>query len=302
MRVAFTSDIHADVTAENRRLLAFLAQEVRRLAPEVFAIAGDVANDIAGLSSALSVFRDLESVKLFVPGNHDVWVESKNAVRRGRDSWHKYLVEIPAACRAHGFHCLAGTPLVVGRVGFVGSIGWYDYSLRDHRLDGDLRTADYDRGEFLDTDSRASLWSDSRYAVWLRNAEASDWRLRRRTLSTTDVFARVLSLLEQDLLRISEAKSLVCVLHTTPFQECVERRDTPDPFDAYAGSDALGKLLVSLATEKPTRCICGHLHSPLDITVQGVRVLRRPVGYLDLAHEDLADVARNAVGLLELEF
>jgi predicted phosphohydrolase len=301
VRIAFTSDIHVDVTDRNRRLLVHLAEAVTRLSPDVFVIAGDVANDLKGLATVLSAFSDIGAMKLFVPGNHDLWVESKSAVRRGRDSWYKYLVEIPEACSSKGFHCLVGSPLAVGQVGFVGSVGWYDYSLRDHRLDGEIRMTDYERGEFVDLDGRTSIWSDACYSVWLRNAGASDWRLRRRTLSTVDVFARVLTQLEKDLQQVSAANALVCVLHTNPFVECIDRRDPPDPFDAYLGSGALGRLLVACASSRPTWCICGHLHGPLDDTVEGVRVLRRPVGYLDGPQEDLAAVAADAVGLIELE-
>lgn len=52
MRIAFTSDIHIDVTARNAELLPYLADAVTRLAPDVFVIAGDAANDLKGLQSS----------------------------------------------------------------------------------------------------------------------------------------------------------------------------------------------------------------------------------------------------------
>ena len=72
-----------------------------------------------------------------MPGNHDLWVESKRALRRGHDSWHKYRTGIPDVCARRGFRYLVGAPLALGGVGFAGSVGWYDYSLGDPRLEED---------------------------------------------------------------------------------------------------------------------------------------------------------------------
>lgn len=300
MRIAFTSDIHADVTPENTKLLPYLASAASGLAPDVFIVAGDAANDLKSLGRALEAFEGIKAQKFFVPGNHDVWVESKNAVRKRRqDSWYKYLVAIPEVCRANGFHCLNGAPVTLDGVAFVGSLGWYDYSLRDHRLDGTFPPLDYERGQFL-VDGQPMIWSDTQSAVWLKSPGSEDWRLRLRTFSTSEVFAKVLALLEDDLRSVSDAAALVCVLHTSPFPECIERKDPPDPFDAYEGSVELGQRLAAVAKIKPTICICGHRHRPLDVCVDGVRVLRRAVGYLEEAVQAPAECAEQRVGSVEV--
>lgn len=147
MRIAFTSDIHADITAENQKLLPYLAEEFSRLDPDAIVLAGDIANSLSGWKGALSHFNEINVPKFIIPGNHDVWVESKNALKRGQDSGWKYRIALPECARDFGFHYLPGQPFVLSDVGFAGSLGWYDYSLRDERLDGVLSRFDYERGE-----------------------------------------------------------------------------------------------------------------------------------------------------------
>jgi 3',5'-cyclic AMP phosphodiesterase CpdA len=48
MKIATTSDIHSDITPQNLKLIPFLAAQVERLAPDVFVLAGDIANTVRG--------------------------------------------------------------------------------------------------------------------------------------------------------------------------------------------------------------------------------------------------------------
>src|SRR5580700_4969537 len=99
-------------------------------------------------SETLRQFQSLDLLKLVVPGNHDLWTESKSALRRRQDSGWKHDVALRGIADEHGFHYLpgspSGSPLVAGDIGFTGSVGWYDYSLRDLRLDGAIGTREYD--------------------------------------------------------------------------------------------------------------------------------------------------------------
>ena len=92
----------------------------------------------------------------------------------------------------------------------------------------------------------------------------------------------------------------VAVIHTTPFRACVKRGDTPDPFDAYGGSARLGEFLAELARERTVTCRSGHEHTPLDMTVNGIRVLRAPVGYLRGRRCDGAEKAEEILGVFVL--
>src|SRR5262245_44688652 len=62
-------------------------------------------------------------------------------------SW-KHDIALRGIAAEHGFHYLPGSPLIIGAVGFAGSLGWYDYSLRDPRLDGAIGRHQYEEGTF----------------------------------------------------------------------------------------------------------------------------------------------------------
>jgi 3',5'-cyclic AMP phosphodiesterase CpdA len=147
MRIAFTSDLHVDITPANLKILPYLAEELCRLEPDAVVVAGDIANSLAGWESALAHFSEIRVPKLIIPGNHDVWLESKRALKRKQDSAWKYRVALPECAGKFGFHYLPGQPFVLGGIGFAGSLGWYDYTLRDRRLDTVLSETDYIRGQ-----------------------------------------------------------------------------------------------------------------------------------------------------------
>jgi Icc-related predicted phosphoesterase len=54
MRIAFTSDLHADITVENQKLLPYLAEEFS-LEPDAVVLAGDIANSLSGWKGALTI-------------------------------------------------------------------------------------------------------------------------------------------------------------------------------------------------------------------------------------------------------
>jgi len=300
MKIAFTSDLHYDISPWNREFTVHLAAAVEHLSPDVFVIAGDVSPELKCLEDALSLFGGLPCDKMMVAGNHDLWV-SKNAVRKRRDSWYKYTSVIPEICRKHGFSCLATDPVVRDGIGFVGSVGWYDFSLRDPALDSVYSRRDYERGEFSDSRFPTGVWNDMHYAHWLRSPDASDWRDRRIELPTPQVFERVFDLFREKVGEIlGRTQELVAVVHTTPFGECVKKGETPDPFNAYGGSERLGEFLAELAEARPVTCLSGHEHTPLDMSVNGVRVLRAPVGYLRGPSRDDAQKAEEILGVLVL--
>jgi len=71
MKIAATSDLHSDGTPQNYKLLPYLAAQVERLTPDVFVLAGDIANTLRGWENALLPFKPLQLLKLIVPGNQD---------------------------------------------------------------------------------------------------------------------------------------------------------------------------------------------------------------------------------------
>jgi Calcineurin-like phosphoesterase len=300
VRVVFTSDLHVDVTPQNGAILPYLVSRVQQLQPDVFILAGDVGNCLYQIDHALTAFDTLSCTRLFVPGNHDLWTESRRAVRNGKDSGFKHDEALPAICRKHDVVYLPGNPAVIDGVGFVGSVGWYDFSFRPRDLDAIYDVADYERGELSDPQYRTGVWNDCREVAWLAHRNAADWRLRSRKVDTLALFEELFGRFVSDLAVVRPSmEKLFTVLHTNPFIECLGDRNPPDPFDAYAGATRLGEKLARVATEVPTICICGHRHDPLDIIVKNVRVLRSPLGYLDGFQGDLEERAAQCVRLFE---
>ena len=67
MRIAFTSDLHADITAENQKLLPYLAEEILRLEPDAVVLAGDIANNLSGWKATLTHFNEIGVPKFIIP-------------------------------------------------------------------------------------------------------------------------------------------------------------------------------------------------------------------------------------------
>lgn len=68
MRIAVTSDLHFDVTPQNRQLVLYLFDEMKRQSPDALVLAGDLANPLAGWGEVLRHFQPLPFLKLVVPG------------------------------------------------------------------------------------------------------------------------------------------------------------------------------------------------------------------------------------------
>ncbi|MFW6162767.1 MAG: metallophosphoesterase, partial [Planctomycetota bacterium] len=133
MRVLVTADLHYDFERDRPQVHA-VAERMCAEAADVLVLAGDLfALDPAVLAECLRLFDGFEGEKLLVAGNHDLWT------RPGGDSYQLYDAVIPALAEACGFHDLDVEPKVVGDVGFVGTVGWYDYSFRDKSLGIPLR-------------------------------------------------------------------------------------------------------------------------------------------------------------------
>src|SRR5690349_2709882 len=109
LRLALTADLHWGIRKAGddatRLLIDFLKEEQ----PDVLVLAGDIgAGD--DFSACLRLFGDLSCLKALVPGNHDIWVEDKDA--RG-DSLQVYRQHLPRCCAQHCFHYLDAGPLLL---------------------------------------------------------------------------------------------------------------------------------------------------------------------------------------------
>lgn len=122
MKILATSDWHYPDFPERVKLIA---ERARELEADVLVVAGDISYDEGRMHEALGLFEDFPGKKLAVAGNHDLWVENE------KGSSAKKYKRMGKVLKEHGFHYLDRGPLVLDGTGFVGNVGWYDYSLRN---------------------------------------------------------------------------------------------------------------------------------------------------------------------------
>jgi len=277
MRIALTSDIHADFVRDGRRalLLEALADEIRAAEADVLCIAGDVcnhANDLADILRPLAVAR----LNLYVPGNHDVWRKPSELARQRNSEGALHLLK--AAAEKAGFVYLPGNPQTFDGWGFAGSLGWYDYTF--NRPDLGAPMAAY----------RAKSWrgignNDGEYAWWPRidGSRAGDDEMTDRFLAE----------LAQDLATLGcneeGGPPTVAMTHVLPYRQLVEYRGNPewDFFSAFMGSERFGALYDTLPSVRAA--FAGHTHVPRGfVRPDGFMAAVSPVGYygsLEFPHD-----------------
>ncbi len=296
MKVAYTSDVHADITINNGRLIPYLVKRVQDIRPDVFVIAGDISNTLYSMDITLKLFNELSCLKVMVPGNHDVWIESNNSLRKGKDSFYKYRQAIPQVCSQNEFLYPITEPCIIDNTAIVGNIGWYDYTLADARLASIYNFKDYVRGTFAE-----GIWNDTKYAVWLKYPDSPSWKERLKTFSNSSLFEVLLDELKNSVQKIpDDIKKVLFVLHTAPFKECIIPKGEPSPFDAYEGSSQIGEFIKTISKEREVSIICGHRHKQLFLDMGNIKLYRSPVGYLDKSQTDYERIAEEVIGYFEM--
>jgi len=117
MRIFVGSDFHAD-HRENMDWLRQISSEDYR--QDILVVAGDVANGLALFETVMALFANRFSKVLYVPGNHDLWVDEK-----GQGTSFDKFSRIQEVCTALG---ISMQPLALNNTLIVPLLGWYDYS------------------------------------------------------------------------------------------------------------------------------------------------------------------------------
>jgi hypothetical protein len=223
-----------------------------------------------------------------------VWVQKAAWVERGITSQQKYYQLLPALCRAAGVHPLWLEPYVLGDVAFCGSLGWYDYSLRNVDLDTHITVHDYRRKTFENR-----VWNDARFVHWLA-AETSEGT--RTRLSDEAITAHMVQALAQQLQEVEpHVQHIVGVTHMLPFRSMMQYQHEAraDYFGAFMGSILLGEVWQSCP--KVTLVLAGHTHRQLTVQVGRVTALTSPVGYARQWHGRTPyAVARDRLRVIDL--
>lgn len=240
MELLVASDLHYGVSAEGDRAVEALARHVAGAEASALLLGGDLASDAATLDACLGLFAGFAGPKLAVPGNHDVWITGPEA----SDSLALHDELLPRVFERHGFHPLHARPYVLGDVGFVGSMGWYDYSFRD---DIGIDLAAY-RAKTL-PGATDPLWNDAHHTRFPLDDEALTELLLGR--------------LEQQLAEASGCRAVVALLHHVATKGLLYHPRVLVPrlwrfANAFLGSERFAELLER--APNVALVFCGHIH------------------------------------------
>ncbi len=272
------------------------------LHPDILIIGGDISAKLDQFALTLAQFSDLDCLKLVIPGNHDIWIESPKAMLSGFDSGAKYFQHLPRIATENGFIFLHDHPVLVGNIAIAGCMGWYDYSFRNKSLDTPESLANYARGKWTKPSTGEIFqWNDMQYVWWLKAAHEAAPSLDRAGLCRSDnEIASLMAEALQAQLNQASAETIdqvVVATHFVPSRELLTYHGTArDYWNAYQGSELIEAAIKSCP--KVTHVLFGHRHEDTDCKIDGIRYLSQPVGYLDGA--SAGNDAANRICLIDL--
>ena len=248
LRIALTADLHWG-HRRGQDAVRMLAEYVTAHPPDLFVLAGDVGTS-EHFEGCLSLFDGLGCKKALVPGNHDIWILSRDQ-ELGYDSLRVYDEHLPRKSAEHHFHFLDHGPLIFPEsdLALVGSINWYDYSwgvdgLRQHHPGEEhrLQSKRFPRGRY----------NDVNYVRW--------------PLDDGTFTARVAEAMTRHLEEaLRQVGHVIIITHHPPFYGLgFPSRGEPlklDRFlwDAFCGNRTVESLLARHA-DQISFAFCGHTH------------------------------------------
>jgi Icc-related predicted phosphoesterase len=297
MRIAWSSDLHADVSDRNAALLAHLSAHVDALAPDVFVVAGDVAETVSGVQDALHAFANLSCARVYVPGNHDLFAE-QDAGGAIIDSRRKMQQLLPQAVDAAGFAYLGLQPVTIQSTTFIGTCGWFDGTHADPQLASVMHRKHFTTGAW-----RHQRAFDKGHVLWPSDSADGGMpcSLDGRWAADDAISQAMLQSLREQVQQADAQARIVGVVHVLPFPESVQRQafGSSSFHDAWLGSTRLGDCLREDARVRLV--ISGHLHRALDIQVTPrLRAVASPIGDARHSHLPLPELARQRIGCIEL--
>jgi Icc-related predicted phosphoesterase len=277
MRLLVTADLHYN-HPRSRPLAEALIDEMNAAGGDVLLVVGDTGvADGDSIEQCLSRFR-FDGPKLLVAGNHELWTQ--------RDDSHAiYARELPERARQLGWRWLEDEPLVLGDVGFVGSIGWYDYTFADPSLriprifyarkvsPAAARMLPEIYADLLDHIPPPGGSADELVARW------NDGRFVKLHRSDDQFLQELCQKLESQLDAMQNVRSIVAAIHHVPFAQLlppVLRRQLAFA-RAFLGSPKLGEVLQRY--ENVRRVLCGHSHFEARATIGAVDAINIGSGY-----------------------
>ncbi len=233
MKIVATADLHFH--PRWAKALTRLARDIHDERPDCLIVAGDVGHPLHHFRQGLALFADIPCPRLALAGNHDLWSSGDHT---SETLWNGVLAE---AAHQAGFAWLDGEVRRLGSLGLCGTLGWYDYSARDPRLE--LADQDYyiNKGMFN---------NDGNFVDWA-------WADQEFAAAVLAGFQERLAGLCQD----PAIGQIVVATHVPPFEQNMVRKE--DDFawtfgNAFFGNLTLGQAILSCP--KVSHVISGHSH------------------------------------------
>jgi predicted phosphohydrolase len=262
LKVIALADLHYNI-ARCRKQVQEQARAVCERGADVLVIAGDTAStDLKHFEDALALFKHFMGRKLLVAGNHDIWVPA------AEDSRKRYEQVLPEICGRHGFHFLDGGPVVIDGTGFVGTMGWYDYSFRDKSLRVPMRFYEAKVGPgaaaalrryqyLLDGHKDVTRAMKRITAIWRDGSHV------RLGASDPEFAAEQADRLRRQIDEVApRVRRIVAALHHLPIRQMAPDHEEPNWrfARAFLGSTCFGEILD--AQPKVSYVLAGHSHWP----------------------------------------
>lgn len=257
VRIWAVSDVHTDMK-DNKAWLADVPLEEH--ANDVLILAGDISNKWQDIEETLQACRDRFARVFFVPGNHDLWVQRKNA-ETSIDKLRR-LLEL---CRKLGVETAPGEVHSNGqRLLIVPILSWHHPQ--------------------WDTEPEITEWE----GISPVREVASDYVLTKWPDGTSihdGTAAKLLDSMNDEIFDMDELISrrescngAISFSHFVPRIELnPEKRYLTAPQLAKAvGSTHLAKRVEML---KPDLHVFGHTHFGYDMDVDGIRYVQAPLSY-----------------------
>lgn len=282
MRLAFTSDIHIDLNGP--QALEALTNHLQTLSADVVLIAGDIATGATTWLETLLALKTTAPEILVVAGNHDIWT-APAARSKGINGWTWLDKLLPALCTEAGVKLLDAAPVTLGNLGFAGTLGWYDLSLREHLLDVPMEA--YRKGEWS-----GMKWMDHVYASF-PDAEGKE--------TLCEVLCETLRGRLADHLSALSTPRVVVATHTLCFKQQIFSKQHPGWrfANAFMGSNRLGDQIR--ADSRVVLSISGHTHIGSDLRIGNLRAIVSPLGYKrEWKADNVKDAVAKAVTVVDL--
>lgn len=130
MKIVFVSDTHISSPTSGR--LWSTLERLAELEPDIVLWGGDLIDHVGGWETLLTECTSSlpDAHMLFLAGNHDLWMPyHPEAVNSSR----VFDTELPELVKMYGHNWAEDSTFISddNRIAIVGTIGWYDYSVKD---------------------------------------------------------------------------------------------------------------------------------------------------------------------------